>query len=100
MDSVVGEWGALLKMVAALILVLGLMGGLTMLLRKLGLSGHVRTSGRTPRLKFVESVPLDNRRRLALVQRDDVQHLVIFGPNGETVIETGITPKDNSSHDS
>ena len=45
------------------------------------------------RLKVVEALPLDARRRLVLLQRDNKQHLVILGPNGETVIETDIKPK-------
>ena len=95
MDSVTGELPALLKMVAALILVLGLMGGLALILKKLGLSGHIKSDGGKARLRVVESIPLDNKRRLSLIQRDDVQHLVILGPNNETVIETGISPADN-----
>lgn len=96
MDSVAGEWGALLKMIAALILVLGLMGGLALVMKKLGLSGRITAPGSKSRLKVVESIPLDNRRRLALLQRDDVQHLVILGPNGETVIETNVPRTDNT----
>jgi hypothetical protein len=30
------------------------------------------------------------RRRLVLLRRDDVEHLVILSPTGETVVETGI----------
>jgi len=100
MDSITGEWPALLKMVAALVLVLGLMGGLALVLKQLGLSGHVANAGKKNRLKIVEAIPLDNRRRLALIQRDDIQHLVILGPNSETVVETNIAPDDNEKHDS
>ena len=96
MDSVTGELPSLLKMIAALIFVLGLMGGLALLLKKLGLSGHVSTPGQKNRLKVVESIPLDQRRRLVLIQRDDAQHLVILGPNSETVVETDIAPVDNN----
>lgn len=96
MDSVATELPSLLKMVAALMLVLGLMGGLALLMKQLGLSGRIGAVGGKARLKIVESIPLDNRRRLVLIQRDDEQHLVIFGPNGETVIETNIAPADNT----
>ena len=100
MDSVAGEWPALVKMFAALFFVLGLMGLLHLTLKKLGFSGPVTKPGQKNRLKVVESIPLDNRRRLVIVQRDDAQHLVILGPNSETVIETGIAPVNNESHDS
>jgi flagellar protein FliO/FliZ len=32
------------------------------------------------------------RQRLALVRRDDVEHLVLIGPDGASVIEAGIAP--------
>ena len=86
---------ALLKAFAALVFVLGLMGGLSLILRKLGLSGAAPTQKGEKRLKVIEILPLDARRRLAIIQRDDVQHLIILGHNDETVIETGIKPKDN-----
>ena len=88
-----------LRMLAALLFVLGLMGGLAFLLKKFGLSGHIAPRGKAPRLKIIEALPLDGRRRLMLVQRDDVQHLVIVGPTTETVIETDIKPKDNQAHE-
>jgi flagellar protein FliO/FliZ len=80
------------KMLAALVFVVALMGVLTLILKKLGLQGQALASGKK-RLKIVEILPLDARRRLALIERDDVQHLVILGASGETVIETNI---DNS----
>ena len=97
MDVVGGEGFALMKMIFALLFVLGLMGGLYLILKKLGLSGHVQNAGAKKRLKVVESVPIDPRRRLVIIQRDDVQHLVIVGPNSETVVETDIPLSDNNA---
>ncbi|MCB1651066.1 MAG: flagellar biosynthetic protein FliO [Alphaproteobacteria bacterium] len=88
----------LLKMGAALLFVLGLMGALVLVLKKLGLANPAPITRGDKRLKIVESVPLDARRRLMLIQRDDVQHLVICGQNGETVVETGIKSLDNEDH--
>lgn len=96
MDVVDGEFPALLKMVLALIFVLGLMGLLTLALKKMGLAGPVPVAGKKARLKLIETLPLDQRRRLAIIQRDDKQHLVILGPNSETVVETDIPAPDNS----
>lgn len=100
MDAMDGGWYELLRMIAALLFVLGLMGGFALLLKKLGLSGNVDTATlkKDRRLKVVEALPLDSRRRLVLLQRDDVQHLVILGPNEETVIETEIAAPDNKPH--
>ncbi len=93
-----GDFQDVMRMVAALVFVVSLMGGLALILKRFGLAGHVHMNSKQARLKVIESLPLDGRRRLALVQRDDVQHLVILGPTSETVIETGIKPKDNDGH--
>jgi len=45
-------------------------------------------SGR--RIDIVEQVSIDGRRRLVLVRRDDVEHLVMTGGPADVVIETGI----------
>ena len=43
---------------------------------------------KTRRLGVVETLPLDARRRLVLVRRDGVEHLILLGAAGEAVIET------------
>lgn len=95
MDSVGGEGLALVKMLLALVFVVGLMGVLALVMKKLGLGGNVNMPGAKRRLKVIETTPIDARHRMAIIQRDDVQHLVIFGPNGETVVETNIAPVNN-----
>lgn len=85
------------KMLLALVFVVALMGALTLILKKLGVQGQALSTGKK-RLKIIEILPLDARRRLALVQRDDVQHLVILGASGETVLETNIKPKPEAPH--
>lgn len=42
------------------------------------------------RLGVVEQASMDGRRRLILVRRDDVEHLVLIGGPVDVVIETGI----------
>ncbi|MCB1682486.1 MAG: flagellar biosynthetic protein FliO [Rhodospirillales bacterium] len=83
------------RMLAALVFVLALMGGLAFVLKKLGLSGPPGTLAGKKRLKVIESLPLDMRRRLVLIQCDDEQHLVILGPAGETLIKTGIAVRND-----
>lgn len=78
-----------LRLIAALLFVLSLMGGLWLALKRLGLSGTPVASAQR-RLKIVESLPIDARRRAIILQRDGKQHLVILGPTGETVVETDI----------
>ena len=43
-----------------------------------------------PRLSVVEQTSVDNRRKLLLVRRDGVEHLIMTGGPVDIVIETGI----------
>ncbi|MGO8952654.1 MAG: hypothetical protein ACLPWS_21465 [Rhodomicrobium sp.] len=45
---------------------------------------------RTRRLAFIERAHLDNGRRLLLVRRDDVEHLILIGGPIDLVVENGI----------
>jgi flagellar protein FliO/FliZ len=83
-----------IKFVASLALVLGLMGGLALILKKIGLGNIGIVPADKRRLKIVEILPLDARRKALILRRDDKEHLVILGVNGETVIETDIERKD------
>lgn len=78
-----------LRFGAALVFVIALMGGLALLMRKFG-AGHPLTDPRKRRLKIVEVLPLDHRRRAYLIRRDAREHLVILGANSEIVVESGI----------
>jgi len=42
------------------------------------------------RLEVMEQTSLDGRRRLVLIRRDDVEHLIMTGGPVDVVIETGI----------
>src|SRR5215470_17586813 len=44
-----------------------------------------------PRLSISEQTTLDSRRKLVLVRRDDVEHLIMTGGPVDVVIETGIS---------
>lgn len=86
------------KFVLALLFVLALIGLLAVLARRFGLGPAQARGGRGlhKRLRIVEVAPLDAKRRMVLVRRDDMEHLVILGHNGETVVETGIqAPADD-----
>ncbi len=90
------EFSGYLKFLLALVFVLGLIGLATALMRRLGLgfpAGALKKPGNR-RLSVVEATPLDGRRRLILIRRDDTEHLIVLGPNSELVIETGIKTGD------
>jgi flagellar protein FliO/FliZ len=80
-----------LKFIAALVFVLALMGGLALILKKINMSRFQNGISSKRRLKIKEILPIDAKRRLALIQRDNTEHLVILSANGDTVIESGIT---------
>jgi flagellar protein FliO/FliZ len=80
-----------LRFILALVLVLGLILGLAWALKRLGLGDGGRGPlTRRRRLRMVESTMVDSRHRVVLVRRDDVEHLVLVGPNTSQVIERGI----------
>ncbi len=45
-----------------------------------------------PRIYVVEQTTLDSKRRLILIRRDTVEHLLMTGGPVDVVIETGIVP--------
>jgi hypothetical protein len=45
-----------------------------------------------PRLGVIEQASVDARRRLVLIRRDGVEHLIMTGGPVDVVIETGIQP--------
>lgn len=47
-----------------------------------------------PRLGVSEHIMVDSRRKLLLIRRDDVEHLVLTGGPVDLLIETGIRPPE------
>ena len=80
----------LIKFISAFALVMGMMFLLSWVLKRMGLAGHSLLPNGKRRLKIVEVLPIDHRRRLLLVRRDDKEHLLVLGTNGETVVESNI----------
>lgn len=58
--------------------------------QSLGLGGMTLFQGKVKRVGLVESTSLDGRRRLVLIRRDNVEHLIMTGGPVDMVIETGI----------
>lgn len=83
-----------IKFLAALFLVLGLMGGLALVLKNFNIGGASIVPSDKRRLRIIEALPLDPRRKAVLLSRDGVEHLVILGPAGETVVEANIQKND------
>ncbi|MDX2204710.1 MAG: hypothetical protein NW223_18310 [Hyphomicrobiaceae bacterium] len=51
-----------------------------------------------PRLGVSEHIMVDGRRKLLLIRRDNIEHLVLTGGPVDLVIETGIAPPDEKSY--
>ena len=74
------------RFLIALVFVLALIGLLAWLARRYGVGGGsvARGAGKSRRLGIVEIAALDAKRRLVLVRRDDVEHLVVLGAGKRT----------------
>lgn len=72
--------------------VLALAGLVLWLVRRFSGSrlGSSANRGRMPRLAVIDAAPVDNRRRLVLVRRDNVEHLLMIGGPSDIVIEPNI----------
>lgn len=86
----------LLKFTGAFVFVISLMLLLPHALRRLGVAGTQMVKSGKRRLKVVEFMPIDHRRRLVIVRRDDKDHLILLGVNGETLIESGIPAREDN----
>jgi len=84
----------LLKFFFAFVFVMSLMFLLSWGLKRLGLAGSSLLPTGRRRLKVVETLPLDLRRKLVIVRRDNREHLIILSPSSETVVEQGILVSD------
>lgn len=76
----------------AFLIVLGLIGVTAWAVRRLG-SGRLGTSGvrgRQPRIAVIDHASVDGRRRLILVRRDNVEHLLMVGGPSDVVVEANI----------
>ena len=80
-----------LRFILALMFVVGMIGALAYAAKRTLPMFRNINAGPTRRIGIVEVTNLDARRRLVLLRRDDVEHLVILGPASEPVVEKNIT---------
>src|SRR5690349_24804305 len=76
----------------ALVAVLALMGVAFWLVRRFA-GNRLGTNpgrGRMPRLAVIDAAAVDGRRRLVLVRRDNVEHLLMIGGPSDIVVEPNI----------
>ncbi len=91
------EFSEYFRFLAALALVLGLIALLAVLAKRFGMVPRITEGGgRKGRLGIIEVRPIDARRRLVLIRRDDVEHLLLISPQHETHIEGPIAIREES----
>ncbi len=81
------------RFVVAFMLVLGLIGAGALLWRRFFGAGPLSPLGprsRQPRLAVVDAAAVDARRRLILIKRDNVEHLLMIGGPTDIVVESNI----------
>ena len=87
------EMETYLRFALALSFVLALIVAASWLMRRLGYGAMMPArTGKPRRLAVVEVAQIDVRRRLVLIRRDGVEHLVLLGINNDLILETGINP--------
>jgi hypothetical protein len=76
----------------AFIAVLALIGVAAWLVRRFAANrlGANPNRGRMPRLAVIDAAAVDGRRRLVLVRRDNVEHLLMIGGPSDIVVEPNI----------
>jgi len=93
-----------IRFALALVLVIGLIALVAWLLRRFGVTGRIVPGSGVPsarrRLSVIEACNVDGKRRLVLVRRDGVEHLIMLTANGSgVVVERGIGEDDEESAD-
>ncbi len=91
--SIFGQEGAVVvQYIITFVVILALVGvAVWMGRRYAGSSVNVAGRGRLPRLAVIDALTVDKRRRLVLVRRDNVEHLLLIGGPSDIVVEPSIT---------
>ncbi|TWI90395.1 flagellar biosynthesis protein FliO [Roseibium hamelinense] len=76
--------------VVSLGVVLALVALFFFILKKLTGARINTTRGRQPRIAIMDAASIDTRRRLVLVRRDNIEHLILIGGPTDVVVEQGI----------
>src|SRR5213078_4921707 len=95
MDSLFGAEGSLIvRFVVAFVIVLALIGLTFWLIRRFGGArvGNGAQRGRQPRLAVIDAAPVDGRRRLVLIRRDNVEHLLLIARPSDFALQQNILP--------
>ena len=97
------EFSSYIRFLLALIFVIGLIGAFAVIARRMGFGfpNIAIKKSANRRLLVEEVIPIDGRRRIVLIKRDNTEHLILLSSNNEIIIENNIntsgakiTPED------
>ncbi len=89
-DLLGSETPLAVKFFIAFAIVLALIGLTAWLVRRFGSNRLGTSRGRQPRLAVIDAAPIDGRRRLVLIRRDNIEHLLMIGGPTDVVVEPNI----------
>ncbi|MEX0752976.1 MAG: flagellar biosynthetic protein FliO [Xanthobacteraceae bacterium] len=101
-DTLFGvEVSPAVKFFLAFVIVFILIGVIAWVVRRYGSErfGGSAARGRQPRLAVVDAAAVDGRRRLLIIRRDNVEHLLMIGGPTDVVVETNIVRAAGASRD-
>ena len=80
------------RVLGAIIILVALLGAFFWVVRWFGGEriGTTTARGRQPRLAVIDAATVDGRRRLVLIRRDNVEHLLMIGGPSDLVVEPNI----------
>jgi len=83
------ETSEVLQALLSLIFVISLIGLSAFLLKRFVVERSFGTTGNNRRLKIIEHISLDNRRRIMIIEKDGKEEItLLLGASSETVIST------------
>jgi flagellar biogenesis protein FliO len=89
-DPFGSEMPLAVKFFVAFAIVLALIGLTAWLVRRFGANRLGTSRGRQPRLAVIDAAAVDGRRRLVLIRRDNIEHLLMIGGPTDVVVEPNI----------
>jgi hypothetical protein len=92
-EQLFGDFSLPARAIVALVLVLILIALVVWLLRRFGDGGLASSAGgrgRQQRLAVLDSAQVDARRKLVLIRRDNIEHLILIGGPTDVVVEPNI----------
>ncbi|POF28207.1 flagellar biosynthetic protein FliO [Roseibium marinum] len=88
--NVSGSVTQAVAVILALAVVLLLFGLFIFILKRLTGTNAPQNRNRQPRIAVMDSAPIDTKRRLVLIRRDNIEHLILVGGPSDVVVEQNI----------